>query len=175
MKPATIIKNYPNTHKKVNFVGLGSSIVWYRYFHNKFMNPDYTPTPLTFEDIKEIAKNTKSTVCAVKIFIVIPDLPFLDAIVTSLPLFAVVVFLNASLNKFDFFDSDGLTKSVGSVIAKTAMQITPLLIPGVGQTYGTISALTTLASVLPTLGKAINGIVGDNNSEFGQGLTQLEN
>lgn len=74
MKPATIIKNYPNTHKKVNFVGLGSSIVWYRYFHNKFMNPDYTPTPLTFEDIKEIAKNTKSAVGAVKIFIVIPDL-----------------------------------------------------------------------------------------------------
>lgn len=74
MKSATIIKNYPNTHKKVNFVGLGSSIVWYRYFHNKFMNPDYTPTPLTFEDIKEIAKNTKSAVCAVKIFIVIPDL-----------------------------------------------------------------------------------------------------
>ena len=68
------IKNYPNTHKKVNFVGLGSSIVWYRYFHNKFMNPDYTSTPLTFEKIKEIAKNTKSAVGAVKIFIVIPDL-----------------------------------------------------------------------------------------------------
>ena len=74
MKPTTIIKNYPNTHKKVNFVGLGSSIVWYRYFHNKFMNPDYTPTPLTFDDIKEIAKNTKSALGAITIYIVIPDL-----------------------------------------------------------------------------------------------------
>ena len=68
------IKNYPNTHKDVKLFDLGSSNVWYRYFHNKFMNPDYTPTPLTFEDIKEIAKNTKSVIGAVQVFIVIPDL-----------------------------------------------------------------------------------------------------
>lgn len=74
MKPSTIIKNYPNTHKEVKLFDLGSSNVWYRYFHNTFMNPDYTPTPLTFEDIKEIAKNTKSELGAVNIFIVIPDL-----------------------------------------------------------------------------------------------------
>ena len=81
----------------------------------------------------------------------------------------------STLNKFDFLDSDGITKSVGSVVGKTAMQIVPLLIPGVGQVYGTLSALTTFASVLPTLGKAINGIIGNNNSELGQGLTQMEN
>lgn len=74
MKPATIIENYSNTHKKVKLLDLGSSNVWYRYFHNQFMNPDYTPTPLTFEDIKEIAKNTKSELGALNIFIVIPDL-----------------------------------------------------------------------------------------------------
>ena len=68
------IKNYLNTHKDVKLFDLGSSNVWYRYFHNKFMNPDYTPTPLTFEDIKEIAKNTKSVIGAVQVFIVIPDL-----------------------------------------------------------------------------------------------------
>jgi hypothetical protein len=55
----------------------------------------------------------------------------------------------STLNKFDFMDSDGLTKSVGSVVGKTFMQIAPLLIPGVREVYGTISAITTLTSVLP--------------------------
>jgi hypothetical protein len=36
-----------------------------------------------------------------------------------------------TLNKFDVFDADGLTKSAGSVIARTALQFAPFLIPGV--------------------------------------------
>ena len=71
----------------------------------------------------------------------------------------------STLNKFDFMDSDGLTKSVGSVVGKTFMQIAPLLIPGVREVYGTISAITTLTSVLPTLGKSVNGILGGDGND----------
>ena len=81
----------------------------------------------------------------------------------------------STMNKFDFMDSDGLTKSVGSVIGKTFMQIAPLLIPGVREVYGTVSALTTLASVLPTLGKSINGVLGGDNNGVDKTLTQMEN
>ena len=80
-----------------------------------------------------------------------------------------------SLNKWDPFDSDGLTKSVGSTIAKTAIEILPLLTP-FGKIYGTISAITNLASVLPTLGKSINGILtGTNDNKLGEHLTRMEN
>lgn len=80
-----------------------------------------------------------------------------------------------SLNKWDPFDSDGITKSVGSTIAKTALEILPLLTP-FGKVYGTISAITNLASVLPTLGKSINGILtGSNDNGVGRTLTQMEN
>lgn len=81
----------------------------------------------------------------------------------------------STLNKFDFMDSDGLTKSVGSVVGKTFMQITPLLIPGVREVYGTISAITTLTSVLPTLGKSVNGILGGDGNEIDKSLTKMEN
>ena len=81
----------------------------------------------------------------------------------------------STLNKFDFMDSDGLTKSVGSVVGKTFMQIAPLLIPGVREVYGTISAITTLASVLPTLGKSVNGILGGDGNDVDKSLTKMEN
>ncbi len=81
-----------------------------------------------------------------------------------------------TLNKFDPFDSDGLSKSVGKVIASTTLKIAPLLIPGIGQTYGTISVFTSLAEVLPTISKGINGIItGDSNNAVGKNLTWLEN
>lgn len=80
-----------------------------------------------------------------------------------------------TLNKFDVFDSDSLHKNAASVVAKTALEVLPLLTP-FGQVYGTISAITNLASVLPTLGKSINGIVsGTNENEIGQMLTKMEN
>ena len=81
-----------------------------------------------------------------------------------------------TLNKIDFFDSDGLTKSVGGVIAKTAFQIIPLLIPGFGEVYGTIGVFTGLASIMPTFAKGINGIItGSNDNFLGRGFTQAEN
>ena len=45
-----------------------------------------------------------------------------------------------------------------------------------GKIYGTISAITNLASVLPTLGKSINGILtGTNDNKLGEHLTRMEN
>lgn len=80
------------------------------------------------------------------------------------------------LNKFDPFDSDGLTKSIGSTVMKTVLEIAPLLIPGVGEVYGTIGAITNLVGVMPTLAKAVNGIIGnDNHNSFGQSMTTIEN
>lgn len=81
-----------------------------------------------------------------------------------------------TLNKFDPFDSDGLTKSIGSTVMKTALQIAPLLIPGVGPVYGTIGAFANLASVMPTFAKAVNSIItNDSDNNIGKNLTLLEN
>lgn len=85
-----------------------------------------------------------------------------------------------TLNKFDPFDSDGLSKSIGSTIAKTVVSIAPLLIPGVGEIYGTAGVFAGLAAVMPTFGKAINGMVSsitgtDSNNAVKQRLTNMEN
>ena len=36
----------------------------------------------------------------------------------------------SSWNKYDFFDSDGVEKSIGGTIMKTAVNVIPYLIPG---------------------------------------------
>ena len=78
----------------------------------------------------------------------------------------------STLNKFDFLDSDGLEKSIMGTILKTSAQIAPFLIPGVNTVAGAIGAFAGLASVAPTLTKAINNItLGVDTS----GLTKAEN
>lgn len=79
------------------------------------------------------------------------------------------------LNKIDPFDSDGLEKSIGGTIAKTALKIAPYFIPGVGQYLGYIAATKELLSVMPTVFKAANGIVGDSDNLFGKKMNQWEN
>lgn len=67
-------------------------------------------------------------------------------------------------NKYDVFDSDGLDKSIGSTIAKTAFKILPMFIPYVGQAYGYFTAALELGELLPLLYKGIAGIaVGDTS------------
>lgn len=79
------------------------------------------------------------------------------------------------LNKWDPFDSDGITKSIGSTIAKTALKLTPFLFgPTVGAVAGTAYAAFGLASVFPVLGKMINGIVSSNDNQLGRSLTKWE-
>lgn len=76
------------------------------------------------------------------------------------------------LNKYDFFDNDGLDKSVGGTIARTIFKIAPYFIPYVGPVLGAIGAVYGLSRSLPTLAKAINGIVTHDSDEtpFGQDL-----
>ena len=79
------------------------------------------------------------------------------------------------LNKWDPFDSDGITKSIGSTIAKTTLKLAPFLLgPTVGAVAGTAYAMFGLASVFPVLGKMVNGIVSSNDNQLGRGLTKWE-
>lgn len=57
-------------------------------------------------------------------------------------------------NKFDPFDSDGVSKNIGGQIMKTAITIAPLLIPGVNMYYGAAMSGVLLSSALSSLGKA---------------------
>lgn len=74
----------------------------------------------------------------------------------------------SKINKFDFFDSDGLDKSITGSIAKLTANIAPmalgLVAPELGLVYGGISAAVAFSQVIPTVGKAINGFATNNNS-----------
>ena len=80
----------------------------------------------------------------------------------------------SKLNKFDFFDSDGLDKSIGGTLMKTAMKTLPLLIPYVGPVLGYAGAALALADLVPVLGKSINGLLSSNDNEFGKAMTKFE-
>ena len=79
------------------------------------------------------------------------------------------------LNKYDFFDSDGLDKSMIGTIAKTVFTTMPYLIPGVGEVLGGVTAVMALNRVLPVLGKAIAGIAnGRGEDSFTQQMNKWE-
>lgn len=61
-------------------------------------------------------------------------------------------------NKYDFFDSDDLDKSMTGTIAKSVVKVAPLFIPGVGGWYAGLGAAMELGKLLPTLYKSITGI-----------------
>lgn len=61
-------------------------------------------------------------------------------------------------NKFDFMNSDGLNKSFTGSVVKTAAQIIPYFIPGVGEVYGGMTIGLALAEALPAVAKGITGI-----------------
>ena len=79
-------------------------------------------------------------------------------------------------NKYDFFDSDGIDKSLGGVLMKTAVSVAPMLIPGVGTYFGAISAGMALTQLFPILGKSISNFInGDKDTDFEKTLTKIEN
>ena len=83
---------------------------------------------------------------------------------------------DSAWNKIDFMDSDGLTKSIGGTIAKTAFSLVPYFIPGVGEVLGWIGASVALSQTLPVLAKGLDGIItGTTDNEFGRNMTWLEN
>jgi hypothetical protein len=55
------------------------------------------------------------------------------------------------LNKYDFFDSDSLDKSVTGTIMKNLAIIAPAFIPGVGMYYGGALVVREMAKSLPML------------------------
>lgn len=63
----------------------------------------------------------------------------------------------SAINKYDFFDSDGVDKSVTGSLVRNAVSILPMFIPGVSPWYiGAGIALET-TKVLATLGKVFSG------------------
>lgn len=89
------------------------------------------------------------------------------------------------MNKFDFLDSDGREKSITGTVFKTAISIAPFLIPEFGvlkglysipSMYGGLKAAVTMAASLPTFFKSLEGLLlGDENTSFTKGMTQMEN
>lgn len=76
-------------------------------------------------------------------------------------------------NRFDPFDSDGIDKSIGSTIAQTALKLAPFVAgPTVAGIAGGVYAIFGLASVLPVLGKIINGLADTNENKLGQALNK---
>lgn len=64
-------------------------------------------------------------------------------------------------NKYDFFDSDSLDKSVTGTVMKTAVTLAPLFIPGVNAYYGGALIGAQLFDILPTIYKSTLGIHQD--------------
>lgn len=78
------------------------------------------------------------------------------------------------LNKYDFFDSDGIDKSMIGTLTKTAFTTIPYLIPGVGEVLGAATAFVALNRVLPVLGKAIAGMAGGGEDAFTKQMNKYE-
>ena len=80
------------------------------------------------------------------------------------------------MNKIDFFDNDGLDKSVAGTISRTVVKLAPYFIPGVGEVLGAIGAIYGLARSLPVLAKAVNGVITNNSdaSNFGKTMNNIE-
>ena len=70
---------------------------------------------------------------------------------------------NSEINKYDFFDSDDLEKSVGGTIAKNIASVIPLAIPYIGQGYAGLLVGRELSKSLPMLYGIINGLSGEDN------------
>jgi hypothetical protein len=79
-------------------------------------------------------------------------------------------------DKYNVFDSDEREKSLAGIGVKLAAQIAPFLIPGVGTVYGGVRAAVTMASVLPTFYKSLEGmLLGENANAMGGLATSAEN
>lgn len=83
---------------------------------------------------------------------------------------------DSDLNKIDFFDSDGLTKSVGGIVARTAFTLLPYFIPNVGPVLGYVGATIALGQSLPVLAKSFDTMLtGTDDNQFGQTMKDVEN
>lgn len=81
--------------------------------------------------------------------------------------------------KIDYFDSDGLDKSTIGTIMKVSTHIAPYLIPHFNLFYGGVKAATTMASIMPTIYKSLEGLaLGDstvgNETDLWKAATKAE-
>lgn len=67
-------------------------------------------------------------------------------------------------NKYDFFDADGLDKSVGGTIARTLLTIAPSFIPYVGGAYAIAGITLELGKLIPELYNSVEGVLGGDSS-----------
>lgn len=81
------------------------------------------------------------------------------------------------INKYDPFDSDGLTTEPWKVAVKNILRVAPFLIGGeVGLVIKGLSAAAALFEFMPTFLKAVDGIATNDamDNEFGRKMNQLE-
>lgn len=72
---------------------------------------------------------------------------------------------NAEINKYDFFDSDDLEKSVGGTIAKNVAAVIPMLIPYVNTAYSGLLVGREMSKALPMLYGIVNGLSGSDTTD----------
>jgi hypothetical protein len=79
---------------------------------------------------------------------------------------------NSSSNKYDFFDSDDLEKSVGGTIAKNIAAVLPIFIPYVSTAYSGLLVAREMSKSLPMLYGMAMGFSGadDVNSKLANTL-----
>ena len=70
----------------------------------------------------------------------------------------------SNANKYDFFDSDSLDKSVTGTVMKTVATLAPLFIPGVGGYYGAALVGANLLDILPSIYKSTVGLAVDSET-----------
>ena len=70
---------------------------------------------------------------------------------------------NASINKYDFFDSDDIEKSVGGTIAKNVAAVLPMFIPYVNTAYSGLLVAREMGKSLPMLYGMAMGFAGSDN------------
>lgn len=72
---------------------------------------------------------------------------------------------NADINKYDFFDSDDIEKSVGGTIAKNVAAVVPMLIPYVNTAYAGLLVGREISKALPMMYGIVNGLSGSENTD----------
>lgn len=72
---------------------------------------------------------------------------------------------NAEINKYDFFDSDDLEKSVSGTIAKNVAAIVPMLVPYVNVAYSGLLVGREMSKALPMLYGIVNGLSGSDTTD----------
>jgi hypothetical protein len=78
--------------------------------------------------------------------------------------FDVITKDGSAANKYDFFDSDGIDKSIIGTVAKNVMRIAPAFVKYIKGPYIALNVALEAAKFLPTIYKSTFGLVSEDNS-----------